>query len=744
MLKTGDSIGDWIVVSPLGEGGMGSVYKCRNALSQRIQAAVKIIKPHGLDAAERFVREAEALYALRHTAIVRVTGFGEDKERQLLWLAMELVDGEDLSKILEKGPLDPERARSLFHLYAEGLHHAHTRGIFHRDVKPANLTLNPEGSGVILDFGIAISSGRTKLTQNGLIPGTLPYMPPEVFEGDLAEPQKTDIYSLGLVLHEALTGKPAFVEDPTSSGSHQMVRMMSMKLNSKRLDLGDAFPVCLQNAVSMATEPNPKARLSTMQDFARLLNNENLADPPRKRSNTESQYSSEAAPSRLKWILGAFAALGFAGVAAIAIVFLLIISVALYSWNAATPLPQQNGFIALCSQGKSANTATAWHTIEAIKQASQSTDCTKALRQLESTGGVSLMGLEISDLTPLKNTAVTRLRLDNNRIHDITPLAKLTTLTALELNDNAISNLGPLQHLVGLKSLSLHQNKIRDVSIIGTLTELERLKLSGNQIQNVRPLATLQHLQDVQLADNPIQPQECPTSKDSNAPIRAFCAQTFPPKRPRRASTKQVSVPQQKNTKPVATTDKIKENLVHNTSAPPIEAKTLTKDDMEKVLNGHLSSLTQCHTQQLKINPTLGGDIGFVIRIENSGRVESVSVSNDTLESREAMNCMLSVLKRMEFPSHTANEAILYQKTLKFSSSVSIPVLPDCYASKNQSPNTVRSLLSWAEGYLKQAIASRRDRARQCAKAISLTNQAYCQDKSSLPMLTRVQTECYK
>ena len=92
MLNPGDSVGDWVVDARLGEGAMGSVYRCHNALSDRILAAVKVIKPHGLDATERFIREAESLYSLRHPAIVRVTGFGEDKTKQLLWLAMELVE----------------------------------------------------------------------------------------------------------------------------------------------------------------------------------------------------------------------------------------------------------------------------------------------------------------------------------------------------------------------------------------------------------------------------------------------------------------------------------------------------------------------------------------------------------------------------------------------------------------------------------------------------------------------------
>ena len=176
MLVAGDQIGDWIVEETLGEGGMGSVYRCRNAMSERIKTALKVMKPHNLDsAADRFVREAEALYALRDPAIVRVMGFGKDESRELLWMAMELIDGEDLETRIKRGPLLLDEARSAFRQVAKGLQHAHEIGICHRDIKPGNLMLTQNGRAVVLDFGIAIDEGRTKLTAQGTLPGTLSY-----------------------------------------------------------------------------------------------------------------------------------------------------------------------------------------------------------------------------------------------------------------------------------------------------------------------------------------------------------------------------------------------------------------------------------------------------------------------------------------------------------------------------------------------------------------------------------------
>ena len=156
MLKAGDRIGDWIIDRPLGEGGMGAVFRVHSALSERVDAALKVMKPSmEPDARARFVREAEALAALRHPAIVRVMGFSEDPRRG------PGVPGHGAGG--RRDPQAPARARAhgrcpealaTFVPLAGGLEHAHAVGIFHRDLKPSNVILTPDGP-VLVDFGIA-------------------------------------------------------------------------------------------------------------------------------------------------------------------------------------------------------------------------------------------------------------------------------------------------------------------------------------------------------------------------------------------------------------------------------------------------------------------------------------------------------------------------------------------------------------------------------------------------------------
>src|SRR6185295_17522589 len=133
MLRVGERIGDWIIEAPLGEGGMGAVYRVHSAMTERLVAALKVMKPtEEPDSRARFVREAEALSALRHPAVVRVMGFSEDPERELLYLVMELAVGETLRHRVSRGAMDLSEALATFVPLAQGLDHAHAAGIFHR------------------------------------------------------------------------------------------------------------------------------------------------------------------------------------------------------------------------------------------------------------------------------------------------------------------------------------------------------------------------------------------------------------------------------------------------------------------------------------------------------------------------------------------------------------------------------------------------------------------------------------
>jgi len=222
----GHSIGPYEIVAPLGAGGMGEVYRARDARLGR-EVAIKVLPREFTDDAERltrFEREARILASLNHSHIGAIYGVeeyvGADGVRAGA-LILELVDGATLADRIVRGPLEIRPALTLAIQIAEALEAAHDKGIIHRDLKPANITVTPEGSAKVLDFGLARSDGpgasATPLTQaetightrGGAILGTATYMSPEQARG-LAVDKRTDIWAFGCVLHEMLTGRRAF------------------------------------------------------------------------------------------------------------------------------------------------------------------------------------------------------------------------------------------------------------------------------------------------------------------------------------------------------------------------------------------------------------------------------------------------------------------------------------------------------------------------------------------------------
>jgi serine/threonine-protein kinase len=260
VLKTGERVGEWVVEAPLGEGGMGAVYRVHSALTRRLLAALKVMKPTTEpDARARFVREAEALSALRHPAVVRVMGFNEDPERGLLYLVMELAVGETLRARMSRGPMPLPEALATFVPLAQGLDHAHSEGIFHRDLKPANVVLTNDGTPRLVDFGIAAAREAESFTTTNQL-GTLPYLPPEVFRGERAEPAAIDVYAFGLLIHEALTGRRPFALDPGLPPTAASAAVGVLKLQAPALELPAQYPERLRDLVRRATDPDPKAR----------------------------------------------------------------------------------------------------------------------------------------------------------------------------------------------------------------------------------------------------------------------------------------------------------------------------------------------------------------------------------------------------------------------------------------------------------------------------------------------------
>ena len=292
MLKAGDRIGDWIIESPLGEGGMGAVFRVHSALSERVDAALKVMKPSlEPDARTRFVREAEALAALRHPAIVRVMGFSEDTRRGLLYLVMELAEGETLKRRLERGPMALPEALNTFVPLAGGLEHAHAAGISHRDLKPSNIILSSSGVQLV-DFGIAAAEQSGELTGKGHL-GTLSYLPPEVFRGERAEPRQIDVYGLGLLLNEALTGAHPFPIESGLTPAAALATVGMRKLQQPALDPGEGVPEPLRKLIRAATSPDPKTR----PDMG--LMHRVLASLVERRGGASAVATAAAAPARV-------------------------------------------------------------------------------------------------------------------------------------------------------------------------------------------------------------------------------------------------------------------------------------------------------------------------------------------------------------------------------------------------------------------------------------------------------------
>ena len=214
----------------IGRGGMASVYRGEDlALGRQVAVKVFAEAAEGIDDTDRRRSETALLASLAHRALVRLYDASRDPETGREYLVMELVDGRDLRETLKLGPLTPADAAGMVADLAEALHVIHERGIVHRDIKPANVLLEPAHlpsrtwNAKLADFGIARLIDDARLTRTGLLVGTPGYLSPEQVSGAAPSPA-ADIYSLGLVLLEALTAVRAFPGSPTEAALARLHR----------------------------------------------------------------------------------------------------------------------------------------------------------------------------------------------------------------------------------------------------------------------------------------------------------------------------------------------------------------------------------------------------------------------------------------------------------------------------------------------------------------------------------------
>jgi predicted Ser/Thr protein kinase len=250
----------------VGSGGMSNVFRAHDRLLERT-VALKILHEQYTrdeDYVERFRREARAVAQLAHPNIVTVIDRGEQDGRQ--YIVFEYVDGQNLKEMTRTGPLDVEYAIRLVLQVAHALSFAHARGLVHRDVKPQNVLLNEDGQAKVTDFGIARSLDVHGVTQTGTVLGTSDYIAPEQARGQKVDP-KTDIYSLGAVLYELLTGEVPFSGDNFVAVAMRHVNEPPPSVLERRPDA----PVRLDLAIKRAMAKEPADRYKSMDEFCAEL-----------------------------------------------------------------------------------------------------------------------------------------------------------------------------------------------------------------------------------------------------------------------------------------------------------------------------------------------------------------------------------------------------------------------------------------------------------------------------------------
>ncbi len=273
--------GRYEVVAELGRGGMGRVLRVRDREDGR-ELALKVLhsepdpRPERLD---RFRREIAVLAKMEHPAIPRIHGWGS--EGADLFFVSDLVPGVDLKlEIQRRGALPVPEACAVVATVADALASAHARGIVHRDVKPNNIMIAPDGSVRLLDFGLARGMGidMITLTRTGTIVGTPGYMSPEQFDGQDVD-ERTDIYSLGVVLFEVLTGRLPF------TGKTPIAVAMKHKTEPPPLprSLRGDLPAWLERLVLQCLEKAPERRLQSMTQLGAELKRPRPAGRPQKR-----------------------------------------------------------------------------------------------------------------------------------------------------------------------------------------------------------------------------------------------------------------------------------------------------------------------------------------------------------------------------------------------------------------------------------------------------------------------------
>lgn len=264
--QVGDLVGDYRITGILGRGGMGRVFRVRNLLSDR-EEAMKVLLPDceaDAELAERFLREIKVHASLDHPNIAVLHAALRSAGHVVM--LMELVEGMGLDERLRQGPLEPAEAVHFATQVLAALSFAHARGVIHRDIKPGNIIIGSGGLVKLTDFGIARATGDVRHTSTGVAIGSVHYMSPEQLRAAEVD-GRSDLYSLGATLYEAVAGRRPFERPDAYS-------IMSAHLEQAPVppsDLVASLPRGLSDAILKAMAKNPAARFQTAEEFRLAL-----------------------------------------------------------------------------------------------------------------------------------------------------------------------------------------------------------------------------------------------------------------------------------------------------------------------------------------------------------------------------------------------------------------------------------------------------------------------------------------
>jgi serine/threonine-protein kinase len=260
-------IGKYEILAEIGRGGMGTVYRARDPVLDRIVAlktmAEEMLQETGMR--ERFLREARSAARLQHPNIVTIFEFGEVEGAP--FIAMEFLEGDNLGNALAKGRLKTMPSRlGVVGQICDGLAYAHRHGVIHRDVKPANVTLLPSGTAKLVDFGIARLEGGTMATRTGQIMGTPSYMAPELFLGQTAD-HRIDEWAVGVILYELITDRLPFDADTVPALMYQIIHAPAPAVGKRHPGL----PASLVAVLDRALAKDPRDRFGDLEEMAKAL-----------------------------------------------------------------------------------------------------------------------------------------------------------------------------------------------------------------------------------------------------------------------------------------------------------------------------------------------------------------------------------------------------------------------------------------------------------------------------------------